>query len=50
MRIKSTILFTLILMSGLEASAYQPAGNRIMTAWGENIDPMNVWKSEAKRS
>ena len=31
-------------MSGLEASAYQPAGNRIMTAWGENIDPMNVWQ------
>lgn len=27
----------------LTANAYQPAGNRIMTTWGENIDPKNVW-------
>lgn len=26
------------------ASAYKPAGNNIMTTWGENIDPANVWQ------
>ena len=25
-------------------SAYRPAGNNIMTTWGENIDPANVWQ------
>ena len=26
------------------ASAYKPAGNNIMTTWGENIDPANIWQ------
>lgn len=26
------------------ASAYKPAGNNIMTTWGENIDPADVWR------
>lgn len=26
------------------AAAYQPAGNRIMTTWGENINPAEVWR------
>lgn len=26
------------------ASAYKPAGNNIMTTWGENIDPAKVWQ------
>ena len=26
------------------ASAYKPAGNNIMTTWGENIDPAEVWR------
>ena len=34
-----------LLAGAVEAApAYTPAGNRIMTAWGENIDPMNVWQ------
>lgn len=26
------------------ASAYEPAGNKIMTTWGENINPAEVWQ------
>lgn len=44
MRTKSTILFALILMMGLEATAYKPVGDRIMTTWGENLDPSHVWQ------
>lgn len=27
------------------ASAYKPAGNNIMTTWGENIDPANIGRN-----
>lgn len=34
-----------LLAGAVEAApANTLAGNRIMTAWGENIDPMNVWQ------
>lgn len=33
-----TILLALLSLAGFEAKAYKPAGNRIMTTWGENID------------
>ena len=26
------------------ASAYEPVGNNIMTTWGENINPAEVWQ------
>ena len=32
----------LFLFTALTASAWKPAGDRIMTAWGENLDPKNV--------
>lgn len=44
MRTKSTILLALTVMLGIEASAYQPAGNHIMTTWGEGIDTSHVWQ------
>ncbi len=39
-----TILLALLSLAGFEAKAYKPAGNRIMTTWGENIDPSKVWQ------
>lgn len=44
MNTKSTILFALISTMGFEAMAYKPAGEHIMTTWGENIDPSHVWQ------
>ena len=31
-------------MSGFKVQAYEPAGDRIMTKWGEDIDPSSVWE------
>ena len=33
---------TMVALAG-EMQAYSPAGDRIMTTWGENIDVNNVW-------
>ena len=44
MRTESTILLALTVMLGIEASAYKPAGNHIMTTWGEDIDTSHVWE------
>ena len=32
------------LFCSVIAAAYQPAGDRIMTTWGENINPRQVWQ------
>lgn len=37
----AVVLFAGAINAG---SAYKPAGNNIMTTWGENIDPANVWQ------
>lgn len=44
MRIIFTFLLALMIVPGFEAMAYKPAGDRIMTTWGENIDPSDVWQ------
>ena len=44
---QKTALFNLLIAVALgTASAwaqYTPAGNKIMTQWGENINPQSVW-------
>ncbi len=44
MRKISIVFLTLISMSGFKVQAYEPAGDRIMTKWGEDIDPSSVWE------
>lgn len=44
MRKISIVFLTLISMSGFRVQAYEPAGDRIMTKWGEDIDPSSVWE------
>lgn len=44
MRKISIVFLTLISMSGFKVQAYEPAGDCIMTKWGEAIDPSNVWE------
>ena len=40
---KRTFLLTAALLAALSAAAqWQPAGDRIKTVWGENLDPQNV--------
>lgn len=39
-----TLLGACMLAATPAAMAWQPAGNRIMTSWGENLDPQNVWQ------
>ncbi len=41
MNLKFITSFTLML-TAICASAWQPAGDKIMTPWGENLDPQNV--------
>lgn len=43
MNIKQTVLFSLIGLIGIPASAYKPLDNHIHTPWAENVDPENVW-------
>lgn len=38
-----TVLAALALTPAMQAE-YKPAGDKIKTVWGENIDPQNVWK------
>lgn len=40
---KSIIISLAILLNFASAAAYTPAKVNIMTTWGENIDPANVW-------
>ncbi len=44
MRPISIVFLALISISGFKALAYEPAGDRIMTKWGENFDPSNIWQ------
>ena len=40
---KRTFLLTAAILAALSAAAqWQPAGDRIKTVWGENLDPQNV--------
>ena len=41
-RISFYLLFTLV--SVMTFAQYAPAGDRIKTSWGENIDPSHVWE------
>lgn len=34
----------LLVVSSLSGQEYAPAGNRIMTSWGEEVTPDNVWQ------
>lgn len=34
-----------LLLSGISAAAWSPAGDRIMTRWGKELSPDNVWQS-----
>ena len=44
MKIRS--LFSLVLLGAASAAfAWQPAGDRIMTEWGENLNPKAVWQT-----
>lgn len=40
------IAIALLMMTGMSLAAqdYSPAGDRIMTSWGENLDPEKVWQ------
>ena len=38
------ILAAAMLATASAAFAWQPAGDKIMTSWGENLDPDKVWQ------
>lgn len=44
---KRCLLFTVLLFTitslNLQAQSWEPAGDKIKTEWGENLDPDNVW-------
>ncbi len=40
---KKTILFLAIIIAMPAFAQWEPAGERIMTSWGEDLDPENVW-------
>lgn len=37
-------IFSIVILSVATVYAWQPAGNHIMTSWGENLNPAEVWQ------
>ena len=45
MRYHTALISTVFLCLNFMANAWQPAGNRLMTTWGESLNPDKVWET-----